>query len=275
MNTLLQDLRYALRQLRKSPGFTLTVVLTLALGIGANTAIFTLIHGILLRSLPVVHPAQLYRIGDTGDCRVESGFQNGNGDFSIFSYDLYLHLKNSAPEFEQLAAVRAGALQWSVRRGESQAKSLQGQFVSGNFFSTLGLGSYAGRVFSGREHPKPGTKAVFFCYALPAEGKGLGEKAESGKQKAESGDASAWTTEAGKAAWYLYDLDSGKILEQAEEIVAFVRSKPETPRRVAAAAAELREVRLKVERHITQTYLKRLNAPIGVKAVLECWMELS
>jgi predicted permease len=145
---LFQDIRYALRQLRKSPGFTLTVVLTLALGIGANTACFTLVHGILLRSLPVTNPAQLYRIGDTGDCCVETGFQNDNGDFSIFSYDLYLHLKNSAPEFEQLAAVRAGALQWSVRRGEAQAKSLRGQFVSGNFFSTLGLGSYAGRVFS-------------------------------------------------------------------------------------------------------------------------------
>jgi hypothetical protein len=146
---LVQDLRFALRQLRKSPGFTLTVILTLALGIGANTAIVTLVHGILLRSLPVADPASLYRIGDTTDCCVEGGFQNDNGDFSIFSYDAYLHLKNSAPEFEQLAAVRAGSIQWSVRRGESQAKSLQGQFVSGNFFSTLGLGSYAGRVFSG------------------------------------------------------------------------------------------------------------------------------
>jgi hypothetical protein len=143
---LVQDLRFALRQLRKSPGFTLTVILTLALGIGANTAIFTLVHGILLRSLPVADPASLYRIGDTTDCCVEGGFQNDNGDFSIFSYDAYLHLKNSAPEFEQLAAVRAGSIQWSVRRGESQAKSLQGQFVSGNFFSTLGLGSYAARA---------------------------------------------------------------------------------------------------------------------------------
>jgi predicted permease len=147
MNTLLHDLRYALRQLRKSPGFTLTVVLTLALGIGANTAIFTLVHGMLLRALPVANPAQLYRIGDTDDCCVETGFQNDNGDYAIFSYDAFLHLKDSAPEFEQLAAVRAGRLQWSVRRGESQAKSLHGQFVSGNFFSTLGLGAYAGRVF--------------------------------------------------------------------------------------------------------------------------------
>ena len=64
MNNLWLDLRYALRQLRKSPGFTLTAVVTLALGIGANTAIFTLVHGILMRSLPVADPAQLYRIGD-------------------------------------------------------------------------------------------------------------------------------------------------------------------------------------------------------------------
>src|ERR1700746_3659075 len=105
METFLQDLRYAVRQLRKAPGFTITAIVTLALGIGANTAIFTLVQGILLRSLPVSDPKQLYRIGDTDDCCVNGGFVGDNGDFDIFSYDLYQHLKNFAPEFQSLAAV--------------------------------------------------------------------------------------------------------------------------------------------------------------------------
>ncbi|MGP8187647.1 MAG: ABC transporter permease [Terracidiphilus sp.] len=164
MNTLLQDIRYAMRQLRNAPGFAVTVVVTLALGIGANTAIFTLIHGILLRSLPVANPAQLYRIGDTDDCCVEGGFQNDTGDYAIFSYDAYLHLKDAAPEFEQLAAVRAGRLLWSVRRGESQAKSLHGQFVSGNFFSMLGVGAYAGRVFGESDDTPSAPPATVVSY---------------------------------------------------------------------------------------------------------------
>jgi macrolide transport system ATP-binding/permease protein len=145
---LVQDIRYALRQLIKSPSFAITAVITLALGIGANTAIFTLVEEILLRKLPVANPAQLYRIGDKDDCCVEGGFINDNGDFDIFSYDLYLHFKNSAPEFEQLAAVMAGEWTWNVRRGNALGKSLYGEFVSGNYFSTLGLGPWEGRVFS-------------------------------------------------------------------------------------------------------------------------------
>ncbi len=148
MQTLLQDLRYAVRQLRKSPGFTLTAIITLALGIGANTAIFTLVQGILLRSLPVADPSQLYRIGDTDNCCVNGGFVEENGDFDIFSYDLYLHMKDSAPEFESLAAVQAGQWQWSVRRGNALPRELRGEFVTGNYFSTLGIGSYVGRVLS-------------------------------------------------------------------------------------------------------------------------------
>src|SRR5215475_14273075 len=145
LTNLLQDLRYALRQLRKSPGFALTAVITLALGIGANTAIFTLVQGILLRSLPVADPAQLYRVGDTDNCCVNGGFQNDNGDFDIFSYDLYLQLKNAAPEFEQLSAVQAGQPRVNVRRGNALAKSFRSEFVSGNYFSMLGVGAISGR----------------------------------------------------------------------------------------------------------------------------------
>jgi len=145
LEVLARDVRYALRQLRKSPGFTLTVVITLALGIGANTAVFTLVQGILLRSLPVKDPSRLYRIGDRDDCCFYDSFQNDDGDFDLFSYDMYLHFKQSAPEFEQLAAVEAGGNGYSVRYASLPAKSLHSEYVSGNYFSTLGVGAYAGR----------------------------------------------------------------------------------------------------------------------------------
>ncbi len=148
MNQILQDIRYAVRQLRKSPGFALTAIVTLALGIGANTAIFTLVQGILLRSLPVADPSNLYRIGDTDNCCVNGGFVGDNGDFDIFSYDLYQHFKKSAPEFEQLAAVQSGQPMFSVRHGNALAQELHGEFVTGNLFSTLGIQPFAGRMMS-------------------------------------------------------------------------------------------------------------------------------
>jgi macrolide transport system ATP-binding/permease protein len=168
MSQIFKDLRYAIRQLRKSPGFTLTVVATLALGIGANTAIFTLVHSIMLRSLPVSNPAQLYRIGDADQCCVDGGFPEDSattGDFSIFSYDLYKYLKRSAPEFEQLAAVQAGGGNyWNVRRGNELAKSLAGEFVSGNYFSTLGLNAYVGRVFNDNDDTEEASPTVVLSY---------------------------------------------------------------------------------------------------------------
>ncbi len=162
------DIRYAFRQLRKSPGFALTVVLTLALGIGANTAIFTLVNGILLRSLPVANPAQLYRIGDTGDCCVDGGIPgnaSSTGDFSIFSFDLYQYLRKATPEFENLAAAQAGISRWSVRSGNALPKSLNGEFVSGNYFATLGLGAYVGRVFRNSDDTPGAPPTVVLSYA--------------------------------------------------------------------------------------------------------------
>ncbi|MGA7858137.1 MAG: ABC transporter permease [Terracidiphilus sp.] len=167
MNQLFQDVRYALRQLRKSPGFTLTAVITLALGIGANTAIFTLVHGILLRSLPVTDPSHLYRIGDNEDCCVEGGFPGGasdTGDFTIFSTDLYQYIRANTPEFEQLAAMQAGQLDWAVRRGNALPKSLQGEFVSGNYFSTFGIRAWSGRVFADSDDTPTAAPAVVLSY---------------------------------------------------------------------------------------------------------------
>jgi len=144
----MQDFRFALRQLRKFPGFTATVVLTVALGIGANTAIFTLVHAVLLSSLPVADPATLYRIGDRDDCCVNGGFMNDDGDFAIFSYDLYRQFRDNAPEFEQLAAFESGHDLSNMRRSGGVAKPQRTEYVSGNYFTTFGVGAFAGRALS-------------------------------------------------------------------------------------------------------------------------------
>lgn len=164
MHDVIQDVRYGTRQLLKSPGFTLTAVITLALGIGANAAIFTLVQGILLKSLPVSDPKQLYRIGDTDDCCVNGGFVGENGDFDIYSYDLYLQLKRSAPEFEQLAAMQAGQNLFSVRRGNDAGKAMRSEYVSGNYFSTLGIVPYLGRVLAESDDVPGANPAIVLSY---------------------------------------------------------------------------------------------------------------
>ena len=145
MQTLRQDIAYALRQMRQSPVFTLAAMLTLALGIGATTAIFSLINTVMLKSLPVVDPSRLYRIGTGGDCCVEGSPQD---EWGMFSYPFYQRMLQNAPEFEQLAAFQAGGWQISTRRSETDrvAKPLREEFVSGNYFSTFGVGAFAGRT---------------------------------------------------------------------------------------------------------------------------------
>jgi macrolide transport system ATP-binding/permease protein len=146
--TLLQDATYALRQLRKTPGFTITAVLTLALGIGANAAIFTLVNAILLKNLPVVDPSTLIRIGNTSECCVNWGIQDP-GNYALFATDTWRQLQKNAPEFEELAAMQAGIGQIIVRRDKTQesARSVRGEFVSGNYFRTFGLQTQIGRIF--------------------------------------------------------------------------------------------------------------------------------
>jgi len=158
MQKLLGNLRYVLRQFRQSPVFTLAAMLTLALGIGGTTAIFTLIHAVMLRSLPVADPAALYRIGEGDDCCVEGGPQDRWG---MFSYPLSERLKMETPEFEQVTAFQAGMGRLSVRRErvESSPRPLRSEYVDGNYFSTLGVGAFGGRVFT-PEDDKPASAPV-------------------------------------------------------------------------------------------------------------------
>lgn len=116
-----------------------------------------------------------------------------------------------------------------------------------------------GSTFSGRIRPTKGTRGVFFCYALPALDK---EREE-------------FTEAAGTTRWYLFDLDRNMIVDEPAEIITSIRSNVDTPRRCSTAETTLVELKAQVEKHIKNTYLKRVDAPIGVKPALKCWMELS
>jgi hypothetical protein len=129
------------------------------------------------------------------------------------------------------------------------------------------LNSLPGRVFSGKQHPSPDSRAVFSCYALPAPA------AED--RDRQSDDAQTWTEEAGFTKWYLFDLASQKITDEPGEILDFIRSQRETPRRCALEPKTLSEIRAQIDKHVKNTYLKQVQAPIGVKPVLKAWMELN
>src|SRR5438094_4079232 len=157
MRNLVGNLRYAVRQFRRAPVFTAAAVLTLALGIGGTAAIFTLIHAVMLRSLPVADPAGLYRVGEGDECCVEGGPQDRWG---FYSFPLYERLKTETPEFEDVAAFQAGNWLLSVRReGEEAAKPLHSEYVTGNYFSMLGVGAFGGRVFNA-DDDRPGAPPV-------------------------------------------------------------------------------------------------------------------
>jgi hypothetical protein len=142
-----QDVRYALRRLRNTPAFTLTTVVTLALGIGATTSIFTLVYAVLLKSLAVANPNELYRLGKESRCCYYSAYSQDK-EFSLVSYELYGYLRDNTTRFSELAAFEAASPDFGVRRAgrADPAQSYPGEFVSGNYFSMFGLTAYAGRL---------------------------------------------------------------------------------------------------------------------------------
>ena len=164
LDSALNDLRIAARQLFKSKGFTATAILTLALGLGANTAIFNLVHAVLLQTLPVAKPEQLLCLGDVDQCCVVGGYQN---HLSIFAYPLYTSLRDHLPEFEELAAFQASVGAVGARRaGTETAPDLSfDQFVSGNYFAMFGLKPFAGRLFAPADDTRGAVPVAVMNYA--------------------------------------------------------------------------------------------------------------
>ena len=162
VETCLQDLRFALRRLRMAPAFTAATALTLALGIGATTSIFTLVHAVLLKSLPVAKPSELYRLGKESRCCYQGGYSQEK-EFSFVSYDLYKYLRDNTKDFSELAAFPAPEQLFGVRRAGSAdaAQTYPGEFVSGNYFSMFGIKAYVGRALTdGDDQPSAPPVAV-------------------------------------------------------------------------------------------------------------------
>src|SRR5256885_611659 len=167
LETLAQDTRQTLRRLRRAPAFTITTVLTLALGIGATTSIFTLVHAVLLKSLPVANPSELYRLGKESRCCYMGGYSQEK-EFSLVSYDLYKYLRDNTKGFSQLAAFPAIAPLFGVRRSGSSeaAQSYPGEFVSGNYFSMFGIRAYAGRALTDTDDQPNAPPVAVMSYRL-------------------------------------------------------------------------------------------------------------
>jgi superfamily II DNA/RNA helicase len=129
------------------------------------------------------------------------------------------------------------------------------------------LNNLPGKVFSGKEHPSPDSKAVFFCFSLPApkiNPAGSEPKAEP-----------EWSDEAGYSKWLLYNLSDEKIIEEPSEIINIIRSNPKTARKCTLPSGTLSDIRQKMEKHLKNSYFKQVQAPIGIKASLKAWMEIS
>jgi putative ABC transport system permease protein len=148
---MLADVRDAVRQLRKAPGFTTTALITLALGIGATTAIFTLVHEVMLKSLPVTNPSELWKIGDKDRCCNWAAIPRETRETLRCSRGRRIvNFRAHTPEFVDVTALQGGNAPLGVRRAGSQAPvdTRNGEYVSGNFFRTLGVQPWIGRLFT-------------------------------------------------------------------------------------------------------------------------------
>src|SRR5262245_53140245 len=147
MSALIRDITYALRTFRSARVFAATAVLTLALGIGGTTAIFTLMHAVMLKSLPVADPSRLYRIGDGSNCCVMGSPQDRWG---FFSFALFERIKAETPQFEDITAFQTFVARMSVRRqGVAEApRPLRTMYATGGYFTTLAVRAFTGRVFT-------------------------------------------------------------------------------------------------------------------------------
>src|SRR6267143_55379 len=167
LEQIIQDIRYGARTLLKNPGFSAVVVLTLALGIGATTSIFSLVHAVLLKSLPVANPSELYRLGKESRCCYQGGYSQEK-EFSLVSYDLYKYVRDNTKGFSELAAFPASEPLLGVRRSGSSetAQSYPGEFVSGNYFTMFGIGAYAGRTLTAQDDQPGAPPAAVMSYRL-------------------------------------------------------------------------------------------------------------
>ncbi len=145
LERLAQDLRYAFRMMRRSPGFTAVAVLTLALGIGANTAIFSLVDAVLLRSLPVRDPDRLVLFGSGRSWGMISGISR---NYEIFSYPQYRYFRELNRSFSGLCAFGSEKETVRIRKGDGAVETATSRLVSGNYFSVLGVPAAAGRLLS-------------------------------------------------------------------------------------------------------------------------------
>ena len=162
MNSIMQDLRYALRQLRKAPTFALAAIVTLALGIGANTAIFTVFNQVLLRMLPVEQPDALVRLTYAGTFKGQMNIFGGTA-YDYFSYPMYRELRDRNAVFSGLLAnseAQVGVV-W-----KNQPELVNAEVVSGNYFDVLGVGAAAGRtLLQSDDRVKQGSPVAVLSYA--------------------------------------------------------------------------------------------------------------